>query len=61
MRNLDKMEENLEFLIDFVGTSTKLAPLFTLSKLKNLETFWVSDIDDVKQVKEILSKMRTLK
>jgi hypothetical protein len=34
-----------------VGTSTKLAPLFILAKLKNIETFWISDIDDVKQVR----------
>ena len=38
-----------------------MAPLFILSKLKNLETFWVSDVDDVKQVREILTRMKTLK
>lgn len=61
MKNLDKMEENLEFLIDFVGNTTSLAPLYTLSKLKGLETFWISDIEDLKQAREIILKMKNLR
>jgi hypothetical protein len=51
MRHLDKMEENVEFFIDITGSQTKLAPLYTLSKLKDLETLWISDIDDIKEVR----------
>lgn len=34
-----------------MSSSTKLAPLYTLSNLKDLETFWISDVDNLKETK----------